>query len=130
MDSRRPLVAERYDAAMKITGITQLHSFAFYPNGIVEARQCYGANPIILQYPSELVEILEEEVPLAGSEPIGTSEEVESKEPKEVADDASMYRVDEWVAVVLEKNWYPGFIVKKSGTKLHIQLMTRNSFNQ
>ncbi len=96
MDSKRPLVAVRYDAAMKITGMSQLHSFAFHPNGIVEARRCYGANPIILRYPPQLVETLEEEVPLEGSAIV---EALDDGQPLEVVDvNAPLYRVDEWVS--------------------------------
>jgi hypothetical protein len=109
--TKQEVVAERYAAAQKITGISQLHSFVFHPNAVVEAAKCHGGERILLKYPLEHVKTLTEQE---------TIEDVK----------AQLYELQEWVAVLFEEDWFPGFIEEIKGTNLTIKFMKKKEFNQ
>ena len=101
MEVQRPIVAQRYEFPIQMSGISQLHSFCFQPNGIVEARKCTGMDSVIIHYPLNLVETIDDQLSTTDMNP--------------------QYNVNEWVAVLFDDVWYPGCIEVVHGTKLHIK---------
>jgi hypothetical protein len=110
MEQKRELVSQWYANVVKISGISLLHSFTFYPSGVVEGGKCHGAEKSILFYPSELVEKIGQD-------------NFNSKQPPS-------FHTGEWVAVLFEDDWYPGCIEKVFDSKLSIKFMKRKALNQ
>jgi hypothetical protein len=60
VEEKRSIVACRYDSAPKIVGMSTLHSFTFHTEGVVEAAKCRGATKVVINFPLDLVDTIEE----------------------------------------------------------------------
>jgi hypothetical protein len=104
---KRSVVSNRYQGATPIPGISQLHSFIFHSDGVVEAAQCHQAPYKIIRYYVAFV-----------------------KELTETSCQSPLYNVNDWVGVLFDEDWFPGSIENIDGTKLFIKFMSRKALNQ
>jgi hypothetical protein len=110
MEAKRDLVSQWYADAVKVAGITLLHSFIFHPNGLVQSGKCHTAEKSILFFPLEEVETLEH-----------------ISMPQQ---SLAAWSNGDWTAVLFQDDWYPGCVESVAGTTLKIKFMKRKALNQ